>query len=270
MRSFVVQIQSGQTYKKIPSGNATFDISPASLGGRCVRGGSMCVGYNRQNEQLTFAYATELTSRNAAAYAVETTPNAVALSASDGRTLADPLAVEMNSYDAFGQNVTLVDVKYSAGSLVLKSVKDYNTNADIAYIPVYPGYEHEFVMPSCYGVMDKDLECRTLSDEYYSVELLGQSRDITRYIDLVNPSPDPYFDYDKIRNDYEFGRVYEDYEKELENTFTQIKNPSISRNSARRYGSYNVIRSVGSSFVWTVNLNAINSKPFTVRDLQKM
>jgi hypothetical protein len=140
LRSFVVEVKNGQTYQKIPSGNATFDLTLAGMAGRAVCGSSMCVGYNRQSERLTFAYATCLASESAVEYGVETTPHGVPLSASDGAVPWDPLARESNSHDTFGQNVTLVEAAYKAGSLSLVSVKDYNTNADIAYIPVYPGY----------------------------------------------------------------------------------------------------------------------------------
>ena len=32
----------------------------------------------------------------------------------------------------------------------------------------------------------------------YSIELLGKSHDIDGYIRIVNPDPDPYFDYQEI------------------------------------------------------------------------
>lgn len=119
-------------------------------------------------------------------------------------------------------------------------------------------------------MLDQDSGCRVISDEYHSIELLGSSKDIDEYIDMVNPDPDPYFDYDKVKSDYEFGRVYEDYQREFENSFTQVRNPSISFNSASRYGQYNEVRVGMGCFAWTISLNRINPKPFTFNDLRNM
>lgn len=271
LRSFVVQIENGSKYKKIPDGSSTFDVYSARFGNRKIVGRSECVGYNRYSERLTFAYATELTSNLADLVRAETISGALQISAAtEGALITDPLASEMNSHDKFTQNITLVEAQYKSKTLDIKSVKDYNTNADISYIPVYPGYENEFNMPSCYGVLDTDMSCRTISGDYQNIELLGDSKDIERYIELVNPDPDPYFDYESVRENTEFGRVYEDYKAEFEKTFTLIENPSLNFNSPASYGSRYSIYSTGNKFIWTINLNRLNPTPFGIHDLKTM
>jgi len=125
-------------------------------------------------------------------------------------------------------------------------------------------------MPSCYGVLDEGLSCRIISGEYQNIELLGESKDIERYVELVNPNPDPYFDYQSVKENTEFGRVYEDYKVEFEKTFTMIENPSLNFNSPAQYGKKYSIESTPNQFVWTINLNRLNPTPFGIHDLKTM
>jgi len=100
LRSFVVQVENGDAYKKIPEDGATFDVYSARFGNRKIVGSSMCVGYNRVSERLTFAYVTELTSNMADLVRAETISGDIAISAAtEGAIITDPLAQEMNSHD---------------------------------------------------------------------------------------------------------------------------------------------------------------------------
>ena len=137
----------------------------------------------------------------------------------EGAIVGDPVAHEVNSHDILRQNVALVNYKRKSSELNFDSCQDYNINADISYLPSYPGLSGEAKLYTKYA-----------GSEYYNIELLGMSKDIDGLIKLVNPSPNPYVSYDDIVNDTEFGRVYEDYVKSEDKTFVLLQNPSLNLN----------------------------------------
>ena len=141
-----------------------------------------------------------------------------------GATIDDPSGDEMNSHDIFDTNVTFF--RKQVVSYRLRDVRssgnakyEFNTNADMSYFPVYPGFA---------GV--KKLYTRP-QYEYYNVELLGTAKDISRQISYVNPRPDPYLDADAILSNFANARVYQDYTGYIDETFKTVDNKLIGVNS---------------------------------------
>jgi len=128
----------------------------------------------------------------------------------------------MNSYDTFNQDVVLVGYTIRSSRLVENGRGDniLNTNADFSYLPLYPGVSSEIQLK----------KSKISADEYQNVELLGRSKNIDGYIEITNPSPDPYFSYDTISGNYTFGRVYEDYQDFYDKTFKMFENPPLNTN----------------------------------------
>lgn len=77
----------------------------------------------------------------------------------------------------------------------------HNTNADLGYIPQYPGVADE---------NELDISMNLVSS-YQSVELMGRSKNIDKIIDSINPDVDPYVTDETIRENGLFGRVWEDF-----------------------------------------------------------
>ena len=253
----------------MPAESGTLDLD---LGGRNVVGDCMCTGFDQRRGMLTFAFTTSVSADAEKYVHPETISGHIDISAAtDGALINDPMAAEMNSHDTLAQNITLVNTVYSQGTIVQKGdAYDYNVNADISYIPAYPGYDNEFNIPSCYGEYDDSLSYQTVPDEYHNIELLGSSRNIDKYIQLVNPDPDPYFDYNSIMSSTEFGRVYEDYLAEYEKTLTLFENPSISYNSPDTYEPSYAIDKADNILSWSVKLNTLNPTPFNMHDIRSM
>ena len=116
--------------------------------------------------------------------------------------------------------MTIVEFFRKRNAYLYKKSMTYNLNADISYIPNYPGHNHEVQAFALYP-----------NAEQHAIELLGPSRDIDKYLNLVNPSPDPYFDYEKIMDTEVFGRVYEDYNQDLDKSYRYLVNPLLGANS---------------------------------------
>lgn len=172
----------------------------------------------------------------------------------EGAIVGDPIAHEVNSHDVFEQNIVLVSYKRKNSSIEFSSCQDYNINADISYLPSYPGLSGEAKLYNKYA-----------GSEYYNIELLGMSKDIDGLIKLVNPNPNPYVDYEGIISSTEFGRVYEDYIKEEDKTFVLLQNPSLNTNmplaGSTTYSTSMAI--VGSAGVFTLTYNLLTMKPYT-------
>ena len=142
--------------------------------------------------------------------------------------------------------------------------ENYNINADISYIPSYPGISGEIDIYNKYSS----------PYNYYNVELLGMSKDIDYYINLVNPNPDPFFDYDAIVRDTIFGRVWEDYDKtEEDKTILQIYNPSLNKNMPSDDGSLKPPYSLYENEIlgsFDLRWNLSNLKRYSKHDLEVM
>ena len=97
----------------------------------------------------------------------------------------------------------------------------FNVNGDISYLPVYPGNQE---------VAEFNKRVDISANSYYPVELLGQSKNIDDLIEMVNPTPNPYFTMEEISTNHVFGRVYEDYVSDYDKTAKIIGNPPIHNN----------------------------------------
>ena len=106
---------------------------------------------------------------------------------------------------------------------------DHNINADISYLPSYPGLSNEMQIFNNSAIAEND---------YYTIELLGMSRDLDYGERLVNPNPNPYLDYEAITKDGMFGRVYEDYLVDYDKTYKLITAPAMNDNMVKQVRRY--------------------------------
>ena len=154
-----------------------------------IVGGDVCVSYDETMGIVNFAAQTLLPD-NAS---ISTDTDKIFLSANvDGPTIDDPTDANMNSHDVFDTNITIFrrqivskqlrEIKNSSGRTY-----DFNVNADMSYLPTYPGLA---------GI--KQLYKNKDWYDGYSVELLGTAKDLQEQISFINPNPDPYFDMDDI------------------------------------------------------------------------
>ena len=186
-----------------------------------VVGPDICLAYDEENNIINFAAQTVL----APSAAVRADVGLIGLSSNAyGATIDDPSGDEMNSHDIFDTNVTFF--RKQVVSYRLKDARsfgnakyEFNTNADMSYFPVYPGFAGA-----------KKLYKRPQYD-YYSVELLGMAKDISQQISYVNPRPDPYLDADAILSNFANARVYQDYVGYVDETFKTVDNKLIGANS---------------------------------------
>lgn len=169
-----------------------------------------------QGAILTFAYLVE--KDMGAAVNAFTGSGTEISSNSSGAMYRDPIGGEMTSHDVMLQDVEFQKIKLvGTRDVALMSRTRHNLNADMSYIPVYPGLSGEASLCA-------------VEDKYVKVELLGKSKDIDDAIAAVNLSVDPYFDFSKISSNYVFGRVYEDYDRNLDKSLIYFANPSINDN----------------------------------------
>lgn len=122
--------------------------------------------------------------------------------------------LKTTSIDSFEEYIGII--KYNTTTLN-QSLIVCNLNADASYIPLYPGE---------YGKIKYE-NIRKISSDYYNFELLGRSRNIDQEIGMINPDADPYFDIDDIRENYTFGRVYENYDQIFDKTILIQDNKDI-------------------------------------------
>lgn len=223
---FVIKVKSGTSFRKTPSASKWTSID---LGSRVLTSGSACIGFDLESMQLTLAFTTRVASPTLSSqFSVSTSKSRIDLDTdTDGAVFDDPMASEMNSHDALVENVTLVDLTRSNGTLVQKRVHDHNFNADMSYLPSYPGLSNEMQIFSNDAIKKND---------YYTIELLGMSRDLDYSEHLVNPTPNPYLDYDTIARDGMFGRVYEDYLADYDKTYKLVKAPALNDNMVKSVG----------------------------------
>lgn len=227
---FIVKVKSGTSFRKTPS---TSDWLSINLGSRVLTSGNACIGFDLESMQLTIAFTTRAATAKdpslSSWFSASTTSCDIDLDkAPDGAVFDDPVATEMNSHDALVENITLVDFIRSNATLQQKKVHDHNLNADMSYLPSYPGLSNEMRIFSNDAIQKND---------YYAVELLGMSKDLSYSEKLVNPNPNPYLDYDTISEDGMFGRVYEDYIADYDKTYKLIKAPALNDNMVKNVGN---------------------------------
>ena len=98
----------------------------------------------------------------------------------------------------------------------------------MSYLPSYPGLSNE---------MRIFINDAIQKNDYYAVELLGMSKDLSYSEKLVNLNPNPYLDYDTISKDGMFGRVYEDYLADYDKSYKLIKAPALNDNMVKNVGN---------------------------------
>lgn len=263
---FAVRIDSGLKYTKT---NNQLMTNASSIGQKIV-GSQACVGYSVDLNETVVAITTQNSSKNKTTVKPCTCNSKIDFDVNaDGPTIDDPSTNEMNSHDYLIQNVSLFSFKRSTSLLKFKSAKIYNLNADISYLPIYPALSNEAIIYRNWN-----------DEEQHSLELLGMSKDIDDIIGLVNPSPDPYLDYEKIVENDVFGRVYEDYNAKEDKTFRLISNPSLNLNSPKNQSSsgyqndLNVDVDLNSGFIeYKIYLDKTytnSSNRYTERDFQHL
>lgn len=216
---FLIKNTNGIQYSL---GNPVASNELESIQKRIPVGDEACIAFDSFRQFMSLAFVTTpILSTEELGVKVETSKTTVDfVQNTDGPVLEDPTELEMNSHDYFNQGVTVVEFFRKQKNYIYKKSTTYNLNADISYIPNYPGHDHEVHAYSLYPNTDQ-----------HAVELLGASRDIDKYANLVNPSPDPYFDYESIMNNEVFGRVYEDYDPTLDKSYRYLVNPLLGSNS---------------------------------------
>lgn len=227
-------------------------------------GDEACVAFDSSRQFMSLAFVTTpMLSTEELGVKVETSKNAVDfVQNTDGPVLEDPTELEMNSHDYFNQGVTVVEFLRKSNNYIYKKSTTYNLNADISYIPNYPGHDHEVCAYSLYPNVDQ-----------HAVELLGSSRDIDKYLNLVNPSPDPYFDYESIMNNEVFGRVYEDYDPALDKSYRYLVNPLLGSNSPEfANDDWKEVTTTGSEIYYKIKLAnlGIGEAKYSERDLNNI
>lgn len=143
-----------------------------------------------------------------------------------GSPFGDPRTTEMNSHDVFDSNVVISKIDISTNIPKVKHSSEHNTNADMSFIPVYPGVSGEVKLSSITDDM-------TIKNEPF--QLLGYSKNIDGYIDGVNTETNPYFDYDTMISGLTHGRVYEDFDPSKDNTFRHFTNPPLSERDSLEF-----------------------------------
>lgn len=154
----------------------------------------------------------------------------------------------MNSHDIFTANIAEFTLRDTESRLTSDLNHTFeilaNTNADMSYIPVYPGISGEVsvMLPAVLSAeLTSDLSVEKHIYRYGKpFELLGDSNDIDKQIRLVNTDVDPYFQLSTIREDYVFGRVYEDWPKDWwdkDNSLRMFSSPAMNFNPANPYRS---------------------------------
>lgn len=233
---FAVKIQNGTTYLKT---NEQVMSEIVDSSNQLIVGDSACVGYDNDQEQMFLAVTTKTIAAKSDVLDTCTTSGEVDFAENaDGPLIDDPLGFEMNSHDYFNQNVTIAKFRRRSAQFQFKDATVHNINADISYIPSYPALSNE-----------AKIYAKWPDDEWHNVELLGMSKDIDDAIKLVNPSPNPYLDYEAIVNDTSYGRVYEDYDASEDKTFKMISNPSLNPNSPRNCNGLQVSYKDGDNYL---------------------
>lgn len=252
-----VQREALGNIKIYPQINGRYTENAAITGvlnanGRGIVGSDVCLAYDEENNILNFAAQTAPlpdASVRADIGAVNMLSNAA------GPTIDDPTGGEMNSHDLFAADVTLF--RMQVVSRRLKDVRGaaggsyaFNTNADMSYFPVYPGFAGA-----------KQLYTRPQYD-HYSVELLGEAKDISEQISYVNPKPDPYLDEDSILSNFAHARVYQDYAGYIDKTFRTVDNRLIGSNSDVMVNTWRTATSAPQQvvmkekfYVWQIGLD---------------
>lgn len=207
-----------------------------------------CFSYNSKDDKLTLAYiaATNDEEFNSGYTTKVKYDNA------EGVVIDDPEETEMNSHDIFENKVVTFDIqlKNKKISMSENDVHSYNINADMSYTPLYPGKEHAS-------------DISNNKNDFYSLELLGESKNIDQNIGLVNTNVNPHFDYETLYSEGIFGRVYENYISAENKSLKVLRNKSLFKNipevyTDTEYERYQYIPSSPSEYQWNICLSNMN------------
>lgn len=110
---------------------------------------------------------------------------------------------EVTSHDIYEGDIRILDFLIDEETAELKKDSSFNTNADMSYIPSYPGYENRISLRK----VDREREA-------FSVEFLGKTGDLEDSISRTTEVVDPYIDEERLNANDIFGRVYEDWDEE--------------------------------------------------------
>lgn len=180
----------------------------------------------------------------------------------EGKIFADPVNKEMNSFDVFAQNISIVKIKLT--NPTIESTTSFNTNADLGYIPAYNGIADDKTL----DLIDDIPSC------YQAIELLGQSKNIDSLIDMVNTTPNPYLTKEDIYNNNFFGRVYENgvgdlsddqFDISKDNTLNIFSNKVLYPNMPPETD----VSYLNGSFYWSIFL-ANDVSGYSEQDLQNL
>lgn len=189
----------------------------------------------------------------------------VPASNSDGYATDAPLRDVANSHDVFTSDVFVMDFDIGGRSLQNRGSHVHNINADMSYVPAYPGVD---------GPVAVTRTPELSAMPYLPFELMGTSEDVDALADGVNPTPDPYFSVDSISENDTFGRVYEDYSPDYDKTLLMIGNPPLNNNLPSQSGSLSSsgrYDEAGNFFEWTVDLGGCFTKaPYTDDDYARL
>lgn len=157
---------------------------------------------------------------------------------------------DMNSHIIFDSNVKLK--RFNVTDEEIKEYgleRTYNQNADMSYIPAYPGLSGEqFINNSIISNYSE-----------YNIELLGRSNDIEQYISRVNTNVDPYFELSTISTNDVYGRVYEEFDfSKLSSTFRSYKNKAFNKTASKLIEDIQNIEISGilyKCYIWKFNVD---------------
>ena len=206
------------------------------------------IAFAFDGKTLTFAYLKENHFDESAA--LVTKSNVDLKSNTSGSTFRDPRSTEMNSHDVFTTDIAVLKCNVLDRSLVkAKAAGDigddiqsvHNMNADMSYLPLYPGLSGEISAYSTSVSSDIENDCLRF-------QLLGNSKNIDSQIAQVNPDVDPYFDMNRISNDFTYGRVYEDYDFQ-DMSFRWYQSPIINSSATGTDET--------SCMMWTISLSNV-------------
>lgn len=207
--------------------------------------------HNFTTNTLTFAFLGDLkleNGSNADAYKPSTCDNISLSSSSNGPTIDDPVAKEMNSHDIFTDCVVVANVKPKALSLeMLGHLKLYNMNADASYLPLYAGKDQT-------GYIDK---MRIAGQPYYSFELLGNSKNLDEWLRIANPYANTSISLEEIYESKVNGRIYEQPESTFEEyssvEYLDMLKKKLQSTAVERYNP--LLNSINSTdFTWSIDV----------------
>ena len=214
----------------------TFNVSP--IPGYYFYNDNIVVSYDRINNTYSFATIIKKLSTNNNILSI-ITPNYSVFPDYPENT-KNPISDENNisEHNSFDSIPFIMTFKFNCTNNVVTDINILNLNADSSYDPLYPG--------EIGAVKDND------NKQYLNIELLGYSKNIDSEISSINKSSDPYFNINKIINNYTFGRVYENYDKLDDKSILVNYNNLLVKKAGQEYP------------IWTIDVSKLNDNVYDV------